>query len=181
QRAGGGGLQLCRIGVPFSTSMSVRTEPADILALVLAGGDERIAIRADTGRNRYHLDPLRYQRLFSRGSCTAGTLNPDTERALLARGDRLLRGDIAALVSEREDRLRRLLNYPGEDQFDVIFAPSGSDLAYIPVLITSILHPGAPITSFVTCPEELGSGSNIACAGRFFMRRTQFGREVDPH
>lgn len=160
--------------------MSRHTGSPDVLSLVLTGGDERTSLRADTGANRYHLNPVEHHRLFSRGSCTAGTLNPDTESALRARADVLLGGDFASLLRDHEVRLKRLLSYAGEDKFDIIFAPSGSDLAYLPILITSILNPGVPIKSFVTCPEELGSGTNVACSARYFMRQTQFGRQVEP-
>ena len=49
--------------------------------LLLAGCDERIAIRPETGANQYHLHPTKYEGLLMRGSCTCGTLTPDGQRS----------------------------------------------------------------------------------------------------
>ena len=43
--------------------------------ILLKGGDERIQIRPETGRNKYHLNPLEFAGLLNRGSCTNSTLN----------------------------------------------------------------------------------------------------------
>jgi len=76
-------------------------------------------------------------------------------------------------------RLKSLLNYKGQNVFDVIFAPSGSDLAYIPMIFSEIINPGNKKLVLLTCPEELGSGSQMAFLGKYFGDTNQFGERVE--
>ncbi len=76
-------------------------------------------------------------------------------------------------------RLKELLNYENQDAFDVIFAPSGSDLAYIPMIFSEILDPGKKKLVLLTCPEELGSGSQMAFLGKYFGDKNQFDKRIE--
>jgi hypothetical protein len=61
----------------------------------------------------------------------------------------------------------------------VFYAPSGSDLCYYPLLFSRLIHPDRKIFNVITCPEELGSGSNMAYAGRYYFSRNQMGQPVE--
>lgn len=146
--------------------------------LIFAGGDERLDILED-GNNKYHVNPLHYQGLFHRGSCTCSTVNPLTAQ-VLERDIDLENPRIAIqLRQQQEQRLKKLLNYEGKDAFSCIFAPSGSDLAYLPPLFSKILYPEKEILIILTCPEELGSGSQMAYLTKYYANRTQFGSKVE--
>ena len=149
------------------------------LAVVLQGVDERASIDPSTGRNKYHLNPLDFQGLLNRGSCTNSTLTPFTA-GVVERFLRDLHGPLADVRRDHERRLRKLLNLPGQDRFDCFFGPSGSDLAYLPIAFARVLHPGRPILNLLTCPEELGSGTLVAAEGKVFMTRNQFGEPMTP-
>jgi hypothetical protein len=89
------------------------------------------------------------------------------------------RGSFAAIRRGQEKRLKSLLNYEGEDNFECFFGPSGSDLAYLPLMFARMLHPERPIVNLLTCPEELGSGTLLAAEGKYFMAVNQFGEATE--
>ena len=155
------------------------TQPApELLAVLTSGGDERIIIDPSTGTNRYHLNPLDFDGLLHRGSCTVGVVNPDSLHVAEAFLEHHRSTSYERLVGEQADRLRSLLEANPAEEVDIFFAPSGTDLPLYPVLFQHVLEPGRTVTNIVTCPEELGSGSVLAGAGRFFSKRNQFGETV---
>jgi hypothetical protein len=159
------------------TAAPTRARPGELLDVLVSGCDERIALDPLTGANKYHLDPTRHEGLFQRGSCTAGTLNPRSECVV---SDFLLEypsRNYEGLLAEQADRLRQVVGGVHQD-FDVFFGASGSDLAFYPTMFQAMLHPHRRIVHIVSCPEELGSGSLAASAGRIFARSNQFGEAV---
>lgn len=148
------------------------------IELLSSGGDERSDLIFDE-KHKYHLNPSDYKGLFTRGSCTCSSLNPQTGARLTQFGDYVTEGNISKIRARQAERLKNLFNYEGEDAFDVVFAPSGSDLAYIPILFSEILEPQKKKMVLLTCPEELGSGSQMAFLGKFFGAKNQFGDEVE--
>ena len=44
---------------------------------IVKGGDERITLN-ENGLNKYHGNPLIYESVFNRGSCTMSNLNVDS-------------------------------------------------------------------------------------------------------
>ena len=139
-----------------------------------SGGDERITLNED-GVNKYFIDPMAYQGVFNRGSCTCSPLNEETfqfARSFVDQYSPERHGDIVHSI-RRE--LKEQINFKKQDKFDLFLAPSGSDLCYVPLLINTILHPQAPVNHLVTCPEELGQGSILALQGKYFSERSQFG------
>lgn len=143
-----------------------------------SGGDERIDL-LQNGKHKYHLAPCEHQGLFSRGSCTCSSLNPQSSAKLDEFSEYISNEPYHLVRQKQSDRLKKLLNYEGRDAFDVIFAPSGSDLAYLPSIITEILSPGKEQLVLLTCPEELGSGSQMAFLGKYFGDKNQFGMPVE--
>lgn len=159
----------------FST---VRECPPHIASLVTQGGDERIIPDAATGLNKYFVNPAQYTGLLNRGSCTCSTLNPFSVNRLGAFHEKLEQKGFESTRKDQIRRLKKLLNYEGENKFEIFFAPSGSDLSYFPLLMAGMLYPGKKIYNLLTCPEELGTGTQIAALGRYFMQRNQFGEET---
>ncbi|MCB0503194.1 MAG: hypothetical protein KDD32_10955, partial [Bacteroidetes bacterium] len=97
------------------------------------GCDERIYLNKD-GLTKYWLDPMGYNNMVHRGSCTCGTLNDDTAELM----ESLLQKDLQQtavyeeLLEEQTETLKSLINYQDLDEFEVFYAPSGSDLVYFP-------------------------------------------------
>lgn len=153
-------------------------EPA-LIQVIVEGGDERTELDPDSGTNKYGLNPVDYAGLLNRGSCTGSPLNPFSEKAVrkLIEEDLPTKG-FSVLRDEHELRLKALLNYPEEDKFDIFWAPSGSDLIYLPFLFAQLLYPRRPLLHMLTCPEELGSGTKIGASGQYFMEFNQFGEAM---
>ncbi|MEZ5009718.1 MAG: hypothetical protein R2753_16340 [Chitinophagales bacterium] len=144
-----------------------------------SGCDERIYLNKD-GLTKYWIDPLDYRNMVHRGSCTCGTLNPETEALM----EHLIHQDLdktekyEALLDEQTDTLKSLINYEGLDEFEVFYAPSGSDLVYFPISFCQILHPERPMLNILSCPEELGSGTLHAVKGEYHANFNQFEEPI---
>ncbi|MBX2817087.1 MAG: hypothetical protein KTR24_13860 [Saprospiraceae bacterium] len=150
----------------------------ELRRILTSGGDDRIELIPETGLNKYWLDPLQFDGILNRGSCTCSTLNPESYRHLVNFHDQAQAQDVANMRRAHRQRIKRLLNFPGEDLFEVIFAPSGSDLTYLPLLFARGVYGRRKILNLVSCPEELGSGSIKGTQGQLFMRKNQFGEPV---
>jgi len=151
-------------------------------ALITSGGDERTDLKAPDFTNKYGLNPVRYQGLLNRGSCTTSPLNAFSESVVKSLiNEKLPQKGYETIRKEHTARLKKLLNYEGEDTFDVFWGPSGSDLIYIPLLFASLLYPGKRIVHMLTCPEELGSGTQVGARGEYFMQVNQFGKKLPQH
>ena len=145
---------------------------------IVKGGDERITLNTN-GLNKYHGNPLIYQSVFNRGSCTMSNLNIDSKRAVDKMLDRLKKENYNKLLEEQQRKFKNLIDKSPSYDFDVFYAPSGSDLCYYPIMFSRILQPEKPIFSVVTCPEELGTGSNTAIKGKYFFGTNQFEENVE--
>lgn len=146
-------------------------------AMITHGGDERIDI-LENGLNRYNVNPVQTKSVLNRSSCTCSPLTPDAYRAAKKLHEKLDPNTFDLTLKKHSDTIKELLNYDGFDRFDVFFAPSGSDLCYYQLLFSRLIHPDKDIFNFITCPEEIGSGSNLALSGRYFSNRNQFGTKV---
>ncbi len=148
-----------------------------ILSLLVSGGDDRLDLDPKTGRNKYHIGFKQYDSLIQRGSCTANAVNPDN-LADIEYGYQLLHEKGFSYVRRKQaERIYELLGKDSKETFDLFFAPSGSDLAYVPLLIAQILYESRQITSLTSCPEELGSGTKLAVAGKYFYSKNQKGQK----
>lgn len=154
------------------------TDDATLLSILTSGCDERIFIRSETNANKYHLNPLEYEGMFHRGSCTCGTLTPYGYQVAKAFLVGYQEADYDAVVKQQAKRLQDLLRSSEEDQFHVYFGPSGSDLMYLPLLFQSMLYPRQEIINIVSCPEELGSGSKAAAENAYYAEWNQFGERI---
>jgi hypothetical protein len=153
-------------------------------ALLVAGGDERIALDAH-GLNRYGYGPAPHVAEASFGSSTASTISVGARQAaadVYARLSQALVHQSPADVYEAEmARVRaRFLSLCGLGDYaglDVIFAASGTDIhLYAAELAGSGRH--APLLSITVESSETGSGVATALQGRHFMSRTACGDYV---
>lgn len=148
----------------------------DFDEVILTGGDERLDLDCQ-GRNKYHVDPRSGTGALHRGSCTNSPLTDTGRSAATAAYQQLLAGDVGYDELCARQR-RRLLDVfvPGEHRrAGVFFAPSGSDLCYLPLLMASLWSGSSHLRNVVTTSEELGSGSVAAHAGHFYAARSQIG------
>jgi hypothetical protein len=145
---------------------------------ITSGGDERCLVDPATGTNRYFIDPVRFDDLFSRGSCSANTLTRSTYPVAVEFLRQQPDLDFEAVLHNHETRLKTLAGTSCSVDFEVFWGPSGSDLLYLPLLFQKALAPDRPVASLLSCPEELGSGSQFAADGRFFSSRTQLRDRV---
>lgn len=143
-----------------------------------SGCDERITIPEGSDINNYHINPLDYSALINRGSCTCGSLNPETFDILKNLKLSQFEENFKETVDNHAQKLKNLFHLPGKSDFEIFFAPSGSHLVYYQLLFSALLNPGNQPINFLTCPEELGSGTQIAAHGNYFSRLTQFGETV---
>jgi len=155
----------------------VNTKTIDI-DLIVKGGDERLDLDLCTNLNKYHINPMAFDKVFNRGSCTVNGLSVFGKKVFLNFLENSERLPFEEIRKEHSKRLKSLINFEGEDKFDIIYAPSGSDLIYIPYLFSLIQNPDRPIVNFLTCPEELGSGTIIGAQGKYFMGKNQFGETI---
>ena len=158
--------------------MKSQLESFSFEELLSAGGDERLDLKSN-GLNKYFVAPTNFEGVFHRASCTS---SPLTQEGL--DHARQLYEKLSPEVFDQKRRehtkiIKDLINYEGQDRFDVFYAPSGSDLCYLPILFSKLIHPGREILNLITCPEELGSGSLTAFSGKYYFSRDQFGEDLE--
>lgn len=143
------------------------------------GCDERIYLD-EKAVTRYGVAPLDYEGRINRGSCTCGSFSKENEESIynLLEKDLENTENFEALLDEQTDRIKELLNYPGEDKFEIFYGPSGTDLVYLPIIFSNILYPNKPILNILSCPEELGSGTLYAIRGEYHAAFNQFEEAV---
>ena len=73
------GVTVLKMGTNYGTATSY--DGHFTLNDIVKGGDERIKLK-DNGLNKYHGNPLIYESVFNRGSCTMSNLNLDSKRAV---------------------------------------------------------------------------------------------------
>lgn len=150
----------------------------ELIELLTSGCDERVFLHDETAANKYHLNPLRYQSLLQRGSCTCNVLTPEGHQVAESFFADMPGLDYQQIVASQSERLQSLLKCYSKDEFEVVYAPSGSDAMYVPLMFQSVLNPGLSIINVVTCPEELGSGSKVAAEAKYYADWNQFGERI---
>ena len=144
-----------------------------------SGGDERIELKTN-GLNKYFVNPNDSDGLLNRGSCTCSTLSNDVRPHVLGVFNKWNSKEVAVedIRIKQRFRMKALLHDAYTQDFNIFFAPSGSDLCYYPLLFSQIKYPNKPIMSLITCPEELGTGSILANSGKYFSEKTQIKKSV---
>ena len=148
-----------------------------LLKILTSGCDERVFINEITNANKYHLNPIKFDKLLHRGSCTCGTLTADAYKFSLEFLQNYEDSKYESILKNQTQRLKAMLTEESLD-FDVFYGPSGSDLMYLPLLFQCIIDPNKKIINIVSCPEELGSGSKAAAEGLYFSEWSQYGKPL---
>lgn len=149
----------------------------NLLNIITSGCDERIFLKPETNANKYNLHPLHFEGLFTRGSCTCGTLTPFGFEVATEFVQNYEDAKFEFIVKDQTERLQELLKNT-DIQFDVYYGPSGSDMMYLPLLFQAMLKPNKPIINIVSCPEELGSGSKLAAEFCYYSDWNQFSERI---
>lgn len=165
-------------------------------ALMISGGDTRLAVSPETGLNRYGATARPRPEAVHFSSSTAssvaehGFLLCDLVRRELKTAAQALGGPAAAYpiaVDALTGLFGALLGLRTEGstaQLDVAAAPSGTDLELLAVAIARAQPlPGedapAPLTNILIAPEETGRGVVLAAAGRYFDDVSATGAAVE--
>lgn len=150
----------------------------DLEQIITSGGDERIHLH-NNGLNRYYSNPVQYEGVFNRGSCTCNTLTPDSMIRMQELLGTVDNDNFENHAETLRNELKSLINVEDNDKFELFFAPSGSELNYYPILFSLLINPDKTIRSLVTCPEELGSGSLKAASALNFSSLNQFDVAIE--
>lgn len=135
--------------------------------LLTAGGDTRLEIVPQTGRNRYECCP-RPCDATPFGSCTSSTISSrgytaaqEVHRIICGAPDsRQASYEFASFVQQR---LSELLMLPAN--VDVALAPSGTDAELLALALALAAGGGRrPVVNIVVGPSEVGSGTPLAAA-----------------
>lgn len=157
----------------------MKSEP--FLSLMLtSGGDSRILVPSGQNTNRYGASP--YPRAtLGYASSTANDIslaafghleNFVTQAPAGALSDSIY---YARILESQRIRLRQAWNI--EDEVDVIFAPSGTDLEFVALALAKASS-GKGIVNVLLGQDEVGSGCVFAAAGQFFADETALESRV---
>lgn len=148
---------------------------------LVSGGDDRIALLPETGRNAYGTPPSPSPGDIWLSSSTATGIGDDGWRAVqdldtgLGRMGTWPCGAAAALCDSVRSRLLARFGIAGSE---AILSASGTD-AELLMLALAAPASDAPVTNIVMAPKESGSGVLHACAGRHFRAVTCLGSVVE--
>ena len=149
--------------------------------LMTQGGDARIVLDPKIWLNRYSSGP--YPRdVLALASSTANDLSTDAAGYLADRyGDSAAELNFGAAyadaLEQNRGQIRRAYNL--DDNIDIFFAPSGTDLEYVP-LFASAGKGANGVSNLLLGADEVGSGCIHSAAGRYFANETALGMSVAP-
>lgn len=145
--------------------------------LLSQGADERITIN-DDGITKYAI-PLLDNNIINRGSCTCSpATEEDAELIAKTLENNKSEKEWISQIDSISTRLKAVLNEDGNDELELFFAPSGTDLVYYSLMIASLMNREKNILTITTCIEELGSGTRLAASAKFYSNYNQFGEKI---
>ena len=152
---------------------------APLERLLTSGGDTRLEIEPNTGRNRYACLP-RPSAAVPFGSCTSSSISARGLAAAMEAHHMICGSpDSHAAASEFANtvrrRLRELLTLP--DGVDIALAPSGTDVEML-ALALAAGSSGRPVVNILVGPGEVGSGTPQAAACCHYDELTPSGARV---
>lgn len=145
--------------------------------LLTLGGDDRITVPGGQNTNRYGASPFPRSTLGYASSTAndislpafrhlAGLMTPWPEDAL---------SDDGFYVAALEGMRGRIRQGWGLDKGTaIVFAPSGTDLEYVPLALA-----GGPVVNVLIGADEVGSGCVLSAAGRYFADRTAVAERTE--
>ncbi len=154
-------------------------------ALLVAGGDDRLTLDAETGLNRYLCAPYPMAGVIGFSSCTASAISPKAFAAAEdVRQDLLVaacEADEEAVLARASDQIvAELLVHLGvEDIAEAVLAASGTDATLLLTGLLAAERPRETITTVLMSPSETGSGVPEAVQGRHFAPCTASGQAVE--
>lgn len=160
---------------------------APTAALLVEGGDARLALDPLLGQNRYGCAPTPLEGGLDFASSTASTISPRGFRAATALRERLVAACAAeppvAVYARELDAARRALielnGLGGLNGLEIVFAASGTDLHLIVAGLVGG-EPDRPLLCLGVEAQETGSGVPQALAGRHFSDRAALSAMVTP-
>lgn len=156
-------------------------------AMILAGGDPRIALDPRTGTNGYGAAPRPIAGEISFASSTASSMTAAGFASAETLRQRLttdaIDGRLAAGYRREADAIRREIGrYLGLERVpgaEIVLSASGTDTTFAALALARGSDP-VPIVSLFLSPEETGSGIPKAAAGCHFLGVTSLGHAVGP-
>ncbi len=152
--------------------------------LLLAGGDERLALVGQSGLNIYGCKPAPRPEAICFSSSTASSISGRAYLHARNAQERLVeQAAVSGLLESFDSRieqarhtLRLYLGLEGTGS-EVVFAPSGTDAQLLAVLLVQLFL-GSPLTSIVVGADQTGSGTEFTASARHFGARTARGKSV---
>jgi hypothetical protein len=165
-------------GIPDATGDLRAAVPSLLRVSLQSGGDERLALLPETGRNRYGIPPGPAPQDVWFASSTASPVSPRGSAAAAAMLARLIAPRRGETATAWPDAIRsRLLTLFGIDGASVILTASGTEAELI-VLALARHVLARPITSIIVAPGETGSGVGMAAGGAHFLASAPFAPVV---
>src|SRR5262249_50668207 len=153
-------------------------------ALLVGGGDPRLALDPTCGLNEYGCGPFPVPNTLNFASSTASPISErGYERAGLAR-EKLMRAAIAvglqdafdARAEDMREELRSSLRLSAAEA-DIVFSPSGTDSQLHALFLARGLL-GSRLTTVIVGSDQTGSGTAFTARGRHFASITASGQAV---
>lgn len=146
------------------------TEASFVSRLLTLGGDRRIIVRNGQNTNQYGSSPFP-RSTVGYASSTSNDISLPAFQHLTTMMEQWPEGapsDAHFYASQLEQMRRRLrAAYGLSDDTEVIFAPSGTDLEYVPLTLA-----GPRVTNVLIGADEVGSGCILSGSGRYFAKET---------
>jgi hypothetical protein len=156
--------------------------------ILVAGGDSRLGLERETGRNRYGVPPRPRPEAVHFSSSTASAVS---EYGFLY-CDLLRRDMLSAHQTQEmslEDLRRRAAHATGVEinrllgltacESDVALAPSGTDTELLAVVVARSGSAGRPLVNILIAPEETGRGVQLAGSGCFYDNVAATGAPIE--
>jgi hypothetical protein len=176
-------LPYYRSGQPFQPKDTILAFDHDSMLadLMTQGGDARIVLDPQTRLNRYSSGP--YPRdMLALASSTANDLSADAAVYIAEKygADAAALNSGAAYAEALEQSRSQIRNaYALPSDIDIFFAPSGTDLEYVP-LFASAGKGKNGVSNLLLGADEVGSGCIHSAAGHYFANETALGTVVAP-
>ncbi len=154
---------------------------AFVSRLLASGGDRRILANSGWGTNIYGASP--YPRdMLAYSATTASDISADAFghlcRVIRNWGPGSPLSGFAyrdALISLRQ-RIRDA--YGMDEQTDIVFAPSGTDLEYVALHLAEA-RSARPVENIILGLDEVGSGCGFAASGQYFATETALADNLE--
>ena len=91
--------------------------------IITGGGDERIWLQ-ENHLNKYYSNPMQFEGVLNRGSCTCNTLTPDSKLRLDELLEQVNDQNFGQEVERLREELKSMIDIAGEEKFELFFSAS---------------------------------------------------------